>query len=92
MNPAQIRDYLKTFEPQRDRTIVIVDFANVEKWKHSLHWNVGIQELANLVKNFSLSKRYLRRFYYGSDYGKNESSMTMEACRRGLLPAPKRTA
>ncbi len=51
MNPAQIRDYLKTFEPKRDRTIVIVDFANVEKWKHSLHWNVGIQELANLVKS-----------------------------------------
>ncbi len=85
MNPAQIRDYLKTFEPKRGRTIVIVDFANVEKWKHSLYWNVGIQELANLVKNFSLSKRYLRRFYYGSDYGKNESRMTIEAWSKGVI-------
>jgi uncharacterized LabA/DUF88 family protein len=85
MTPAQIRDYLKTFEPKRDRTIAIVDFANVEKWKHSLHWNVGIQELATLVKNFSHGKRYLRRFYYGSDYGKNESSVSLEAWSQGII-------
>lgn len=85
MNPAQIRDYLKAFEPKRDRTMVIVDFANVDKWKHSLHWNVGIQELANLVKNFSQGKRYLRRLYYGSDYGKSESSLVMEAWSKGII-------
>jgi len=85
MNPAQIRDYLKAFEPKRDRTIVVVDFANVEKWRHSLQWNIGIQELANLAKNFSHGKRYLRRFYYGSDYGKNESSLALEPWSKGIL-------
>ena len=85
MTPTQIRDYLKAFEPKRDRTIVIVDFANVEKWRHSLQWNIGIQELANLVKNFSHGKRYLRRFYYGSDYGKNESSKALEAWSKGII-------
>lgn len=85
MTPTQIRDYLQTFEPKRDRTMVIVDFANVEKWRHSLRWDVGIQELANLVKNFSHGKRYLRRFYYGSDYGKSESSLVMEAWSKGII-------
>jgi hypothetical protein len=46
----------------------------VEKWKHSLHWRVGIKELAQLAKSFSIGKTYLRRFYFGSDYGSREKS------------------
>ncbi len=57
MNPTQIRDYLQAFEPKRDRTIVIVDFANVEKWQHSLQWNVGIQVLLFFVP-LSLNRLY----------------------------------
>jgi len=49
--------------------MAIVDFANVEKWKHSLHWNVSIQELA----------------YYGSDYGKSDSSVSLEAWSKGVI-------
>ena len=85
MNQEQIRRFLQDFAPKRERTIVIVDFGNVEKWKHSLGWQVGIQELANLVKNFSHGKRFLRRFYYGSDYGPRETSTVMEAWSQGII-------
>lgn len=57
MNPDQIRTFLKAWEPNRERTIVIVDFGSVEKWKHGLGWKVGIRELATLVKNFAYGKR-----------------------------------
>jgi uncharacterized LabA/DUF88 family protein len=69
--------------------LVIVDFGNVEKWKFSLGWHIGIQELANLVKNFSKGQRYLRRFYYGSDYGRKESSQELEAWSKGILTRAK---
>lgn len=85
MNQDQIRQFLHSFIPKKERTIVIVDFGNVEKWKHSLHWHVGIQELANLVKNFSYGKKFLRRFYYGSDYGQKETSNTMEQWSNGII-------
>lgn len=85
MNQKQIRQLLEGHAPKRERTIVIVDFGNVEKWKYSLGWRVGIQELSNLVKNFSYGKRFLRRFYYGSDYGPHEKSMAMEAWSQGVI-------
>lgn len=53
---------------------MIVDFGNVEKWKLSLGWNVGVRELATLAKNFSSGRQFLRRFYYGADYGSDEKS------------------
>jgi uncharacterized LabA/DUF88 family protein len=74
MDHNEIRSFLESFEPRRERTIVIVDYGNVEKWKHSLHWRIGIKELAQLVKSFSTGKTYLRRFYFGSDYGPHERS------------------
>ncbi|MFH1938463.1 MAG: hypothetical protein ABIJ60_02910 [Patescibacteria group bacterium] len=74
MNQSEIKDFLDNFQEKRERTIVIVDFGNTEKWKNNLGWRVGIKELGILVKNFSIKKKYLRRFYYGSDYGKNENS------------------
>jgi uncharacterized LabA/DUF88 family protein len=85
MNQEQIRQFLQAFSSKKERTIVIVDFGNVEKWKHSLRWQVGIQELANLVKNFAYGKRFLRRFYYGSDYGPKETSNTMEPWSNGII-------
>ena len=74
MNKVEIKKLLSSFANKKDRTIVIVDFGNVDKWQKSLGWRVGIQEMANLVKNFSQGQRYLRRFYYGSDFGPKESS------------------
>ncbi len=74
MNQGEIKLFLESFMPRRERTIVIVDFGNVEKWKNNLHWNVGIRELGSLVKHFTYGQRFLRRFYYGADYGPNEKS------------------
>jgi len=78
MNPEKIKKLIASFTAKRDRTMVIIDYGNVEKWKTSLGWDVGIRELAQLIKNFSFGKEFLRRFYYGGDYGKDEKSIVME--------------
>ena len=65
--------------------MVIIDYGNVEKWKFSLGWKVGIKELGQLVKNFSIGTEWLRRFYYGSDYGRKETSTQMEAWSRSVI-------
>lgn len=77
--------FLDLFATRRNRTIVIIDYGNVEKWKNSLRWRVGIKELATLVKNFSQGKEFLRRFYYGSDYGHDNSSTVMIEWSRAIL-------
>ena len=77
MNKNEIKEFLQSFSDFQSRTLVIVDFANVEKWKESTGWKIGIQELAKLVKYFTIGNKSLRRFYYGSDYGKNENSNYM---------------
>ncbi|HSW98289.1 MAG TPA: NYN domain-containing protein [Candidatus Saccharimonadales bacterium] len=85
MNPVQIKKFLEAHSTKRDRTIVIVDFANVDKWKNSLGWSVGIQELANLIKNISYGKQFLRRFYYGENYGPQESTATLLPWSKSIL-------
>lgn len=85
MNQKQIKQFVESFEDKLSRTIVVVDYGNVEKWKHSTKWNVGIKELGQFVKNFSLEKQYLRRFYYGADYGPSEKSTTMVEWSRAIL-------
>ena len=86
MNHIEIKRFLSEFETKRERTIVIVDYGNVEKWKNNLKWDVGIRQLANLVRSFSFGNQFLRRFYYGADYGKNEKEIICEECK--LLKAP----
>ena len=89
MNPSEITTFLESFSQRQARTIVIIDFANVEKWKHNLGWQIGIQELARLVKNFSQGNIELRRFYYGSDYGPKERSPTLSQWSDGILNRAK---
>lgn len=74
MNRSQIKEFLGKFVENKARTIVVIDFANVEKWRHSLGWPVSIKKLSQLIKYFSVGKKYLRRFYYGLDYGPHEKS------------------
>ena len=62
MNYAEINKFLDSFSDKLSRTIVIVDFSNVEKWKESTHWKIDIQELAALAKHFSKGDTQLRRF------------------------------
>lgn len=85
MTPETIKTFLSAYAPRRERTIVVVDFANVEKWKHGLGWRVGIRELAVLIKHFSTGHRFLRRFYYGADYGKSEKSTVLTEWSRYIL-------
>lgn len=85
MNPEKIKKYLEDYATRRERTIVIIDFGNVEKWKHGLGWRVGIRELAVLIRNFSYGKRFLRRFYYGADYGPKEKTMVLTEWSKYML-------
>lgn len=84
MNQAQIKQFLAQWEPKKDRTIVIIDYANVDKWKENLSWTIGIRELAGFVKNFS-SVKDLRRFYYGSDFGSKTTSKKLTPWSKTIL-------
>lgn len=77
MNKIEITRFLKCFSSKKSRTIVVIDFANVDRWRDSLGWDVGIKQLSQLVKHFSLGKKYLRRFYYGLDYGEHDKSISL---------------
>ena len=85
MNKKEIKEFIENFQDKQERTIVIVDFGNVEKWKNNLGWQIDIKKLGILVKNFSAGKKFLRRFYYGSDYGKNENSQTINFWSKMVL-------
>ena len=89
MNPTEITTFLSSFTEKQARTVVVVDFGNVDKWKSSLGWSVGVQELARLIKNFSQGSIELRRFYYGSDYGPKERSATLSLWSAGILDRAK---
>lgn len=77
MTPDQISEMFEKWKPYKERTLVIIDFANVEKWKESTGWRIGISNLQHVVRNFSSGEKDLRRFYYGSDYGQRENSKKM---------------
>ncbi|WP_370307589.1 NYN domain-containing protein [Sinimarinibacterium flocculans] len=85
MNQDEIRTFLESFSDKLNRTIVIVDFGNVDKWRNTLGWKVGIQELARLVKHFAQGNKAARRFYYGSDYGPRERSPALSLWSSAVL-------
>ena len=88
MDQVAIKNFLESFQNKSGRVIVIIDYGNVDKWKENLKWKVGIKELAQLVKGFSKGSQFLRRFYYGSDYGpKDNSDILSEWCRAILEKA-----
>lgn len=77
MNKSEINQFLKLLSKTIDRNIVIVDFANVDRWQDSLGWSVGIKNLGRLMSYMSKGKKYLRRFYYGEDYGPKDKNKIM---------------
>ncbi|HEX7633202.1 MAG TPA: NYN domain-containing protein [Candidatus Saccharimonadales bacterium] len=85
MTQQQIKQFLTAYAPQKERTIVVIDFSNVERWKESLGWDIGIKELGQLMKSLTAGSKFLRRFYYGSDYGPRESSTELLAWSKGML-------
>jgi len=84
VNPNEIRQFLAEWSPKQSRTIVIIDYANVDHWKDNLNWTIGVRELASLIKNFS-SVKELRRFYYGSDFGPHTTSTALEPWSKTIL-------
>ncbi|MEK7059561.1 MAG: NYN domain-containing protein [Patescibacteria group bacterium] len=89
MTQQQIKRFLDSYSSKRERTIVIIDFSNVEKWKDALGWDIGIKELGQLMKNLTSGSKFLRRFYYGSDYGPSESATTLLPWSKGMLEQAK---
>jgi len=85
MQRNEIDKILNDLNQTKDRNIIIIDYGNVQKWEESLGWKIGIKELANLIKHFAYGKKFLRRFYYGSDYGKEESSNTISLWSKAIL-------
>jgi len=89
MDQKEVKIFLQSFATKRERTIVIVDFGNVEKWKNSLKWQIGVKELSRLIKSLSSGKQFLRRFYYGADYGPSEKSQNIVGWSRAILEKAK---
>lgn len=85
MTAQQIKQFLATHASKKERTIVIIDFSNVERWKDALDWSIGIKELGQLTKNLTTGSKFLRRFYYGSDYGPYESADELLPWSKGML-------
>jgi uncharacterized LabA/DUF88 family protein len=76
---------LEELETTKTKNLVIVDFSNVEKWKISLGWLIGVKQLGQLVKHLSYGSKFLRRFYYGSDFGPKDSSQILVPWSKGML-------
>ncbi|MBU1180412.1 NYN domain-containing protein [Patescibacteria group bacterium] len=84
MNQQDIKTFINKLEKTQNRNIVIIDYGNVQKWERSIKWRIGLKELGNLVKHMSKGSRFLRRFYYGKDYGDNKSETLTEWSRMVL--------
>jgi len=85
MNKGEITKLLASFTKSIDRNIVIVDFANVDRWQDSLGWSIGIKNLGQLVSHISKGKKFLRRFYYGQDFGQKEKSTVLTPWSEKIL-------
>jgi len=85
MTSSQFTQYIGKHAIKKSRTIVIVDYGNVEKWKNSLNWIVGIGKLGNLIRSLSTGQKFLRRFYYGADYGPHEKNTVLIEFSRSML-------
>jgi len=76
----------------KDRNIVIIDFANVDRWEESLRWKIGIKKLGQLISNIAYGKKFLRRFYYGEDYGPKDKSTRLTKWSNQILTNAKYSA
>lgn len=85
MNQKEITKFVDELSKTKNRNIVIVDFANVDKWEEKLGWPVGIKQLAQLIKHFAYGNRSLRRFYYCGDFGPNERSTRLKPWSKTML-------
>lgn len=85
MNKTEIKKFLEKLSKTKDCNIVIVDFANVDRWQDSLEWPIGINKLGQLMKYIAVGKKFLRRFYYGEDYGQKDRSKVLTPWSERIL-------
>ncbi|MFA6518800.1 MAG: NYN domain-containing protein [Candidatus Shapirobacteria bacterium] len=85
MDKNDIKKFLELLSKTIDRNIVIVDFANVDRWQDTLNWPVGIKNLGQLVSYIAKGKKFLRRFYYGEDYGPKDRSKILTPWSEKIL-------
>lgn len=89
MTKKEISKILNELEKTKERGIVIIDFSNLVHWQDDLGWKIGIKELKNLIKHFTSGKKFLRRFYYGSDYGEKENSFILSSWSKTVIEKVK---
>jgi uncharacterized LabA/DUF88 family protein len=89
MNKNEVKNFLIRCEQTKERNVVIIDFANIDRWEESLGWKVGIKNLGKLVSHISYGKKFLRRFYYGEDFGPKGSSIKLTAWSERILKNAK---
>ena len=65
--------------------MIIIDFANVDRWQDSTGWPVGLKQLGKLISHMSYGEKYLRRFYYGEDYGPKDSAKDLLPWSESML-------
>lgn len=85
MNKTEIKNFLELLAKNSSRNLVMIDFANVDRWDKSLGWTVGIKKLGQLISHISKGKKYLRRFYYGKDYGPKDKSKKLTVWSEKIL-------
>lgn len=85
MTKIEISKILEELEKTKERSIVIIDFSNLVHWQNDLGWEIGIKELKNLIKHFTYGRKFLRRFYYGSDYGEKDNFSILTPWSKTIL-------
>ena len=85
MNRKEIDCFLKKLYETKERNMIIIDFANVDRWQDSTGWPVGLKQLGKLISHMSYGKKYLRRFYYGEDYGPKDSAKDLLPWSESML-------
>lgn len=85
MDRPEISKFLDKLAETIDRNIVIIDFANVDRWQETLGWSVGIKKLGQIISRVSKGRKYLRRFYYGEDFGPKDASTQISPWSETIL-------
>jgi uncharacterized LabA/DUF88 family protein len=85
MKATEVSQIITNLGNTKTRNLVIVDYSNVDKWRDSLGWKIGIRELGHLVKSIAQGSQQLRRFYFGSDFGPDSHSTKLTPFSMGIL-------
>lgn len=85
MDKPEISKFLDKLSESIDRNIVVIDFANVDRWQETLGWSVGINKLGQMISHVSKGRKYLRRFYYGEDLGPKDASTQISPWSERIL-------